>query len=303
MLRPHQQRPRTITWSKWSTRRWPNSSCCPPSTWSTRAIPTRTCSLPVSGQATSRSVHVPPGRLVAARSDSTPHADTPLVRSRCIVIFDHRAGLGRYRPHPHSDCCGRGSDAPACGVATGRSRAHRNDDGVAPEAEHQPLALRLQVHDYARLILHPEIAGARRADRKAVAGLAIGAGELPERAEVVHLARCINGGEADAADPGPADLKRILHAAKEQDAGPRAAAADVRRLHLPHLDGGIRGLALDRVWSELDPPCAPSNRQHARADERDARDDRLHRLRSHWTSPCVPCVGIHSYGKCGCAST
>ena len=58
------------------------------------------------------------------------------------------------------------------------SRVHRNDDGIAPEAQDQPFTLRLQVQDHARLVLHPEIAGARRADGKAVAGLAIGAGEL-----------------------------------------------------------------------------------------------------------------------------
>src|SRR5882724_7802510 len=146
---------------------------------------------------------------------------------------------------------------------SGRSLAHRDDDGVAAEAEHQPRPLRLQVQDHARLVLQPEIAAARRADRKAVAGLAIGAGELPELAEVVHLARRLDGGEVEAADPDPADLKRILHAANGQDAGARAAAADVGRLHLVHLDGPVRRLALDRLRSERDAPDAPSKIQHA----------------------------------------
>src|SRR4029453_40477 len=54
-----------------------------------------------------------------------------------------------------------------------RSLTHLDDDGVAPEAEHQPRPLRLQVHDHARLVLQPEIPATRRADRKPVAALPI----------------------------------------------------------------------------------------------------------------------------------
>ena len=79
-----------------------------------------------------------------------------------------------------------------------RLLAHRDDDSIAPEAQHQPRPLRLQVHDHACLILQPEIAAARRADRKAIARLAIGAGELREVAEIVHLPVGLDGREADA---------------------------------------------------------------------------------------------------------
>ena len=44
-----------------------------------------------------------------------------------------------------------------------RLLAHRDDDGIPPEAEHQPRPLRLQVHDHTRLVLQPEIACTRRA--------------------------------------------------------------------------------------------------------------------------------------------
>ena len=44
-----------------------------------------------------------------------------------------------------------------------RLLAHRDDDGIAPEAKHQPRPLRLQVHDDTRLVLPPEIARTRRA--------------------------------------------------------------------------------------------------------------------------------------------
>ena len=94
--------------------------------------------------------------------------------------------------------------------------------------------------------------------------------------------------------PTPPTVKRILHAAKEQDAGARAAAADVGRLHLLHLDGAVRCLALDRVRSERDVPDTPGKIQHTCTHEREARHDPLHRLFGHRTSPCVPCVGIRS---------
>jgi hypothetical protein len=86
------------------------------------------------------------------------------------------------------------------------------------------------VHDHACLVLQPEIASARRADRKAIAGLAIGARELPEVAQVVHLARRLDGGEADAANADATHVKGILYAAKRQAAGAPAAAADVGRM-------------------------------------------------------------------------
>src|SRR5215831_9001498 len=92
------------------------------------------------------------------------------------------------------DCPRAPGGSTACVTAAtqrprARSLAHRDDDGVAPEAEHQPRPLRLQVHDHARLVLQPEIASTRRANRKAIAGLAIGAGKLLEIVEVIHLAR------------------------------------------------------------------------------------------------------------------
>src|SRR5262245_9794639 len=103
------------------------------------------------------------------------------------------------------------------------SLAHRNNDGITAEAQHQACPLRLQVQDYARLVLHPEIAAARCTDRKAVAGLAIGTGELGEIAQVVHLARRIDGGEADAADPQRAHVELIFPAPKEQGTLTRGA--------------------------------------------------------------------------------
>src|SRR5215471_5651869 len=152
-----------------------------------------------------------------------------------------------------------------------RSLAHRDDDGVAPEAEHQPRPLRLQVHDHACLVLQPEIAATRGANRKAIAGLTIGAGELPEIVEVVHLARRLDGGEANAPNADATHLEVILRAAKEQDAGAPAAAADVGRLHLVHLDATVRDLALDRVRTEGDVPRAPGNPQEAHACENESR--------------------------------
>src|SRR5215470_8408702 len=167
------------------------------------------------------------------------------------------------------------------------SLAHGNDDGVTAEAQHQACPLRLQVHDHARLVLHPEIAGAGRADGKAVAGLAVGAGELGELAQVVHLAPSIDRGEADAADPQPADLERIILAAKGQHAGARAAASDVGRLHLLHIDGRVHWLALDRVRPERDAPCATGKMQRAGTHERNARDYPLHRLSNHSALLCA----------------
>src|SRR5262249_4579285 len=79
-------------------------------------------------------------------------------------------------------------------------RGHGNDDRVATQAQHQPGPLRVQMQDHPLLVLHPEIAAARRADREAVAGLAIRSGKLGDVAEVVHLARRVHGGQADAAD-------------------------------------------------------------------------------------------------------
>ena len=87
-----------------------------------------------------------------------------------------------------------------------RLPAHGDDDGIAPEAEHQPRPLRLQVHDHARLVLQPEIARTRRADRKAVARLAIGIRKLCEVAEIVDLTRgspvdCHSGKKAETRGP------------------------------------------------------------------------------------------------------
>ena len=80
-------------------------------------------------------------------------------------------------------------------------------------------ALRLQVQDDARLVLQPEIAATCGANRKAVASLAIGAGKLPEVA-VVHLARRLDGGEAEAPDADAPDVKRILHPRKNKTPAP-----------------------------------------------------------------------------------
>ena len=63
-----------------------------------------------------------------------------------------RASLARLSPAPQTTHC----PGP-------RLLAHRDDDGIAPEAEHQPRPLRLQVHDHTRLVLQPEIARTRRA--------------------------------------------------------------------------------------------------------------------------------------------
>ena len=63
---------------------------------------------------------------------------------------------------------------------TPRSLAQRDDDSIPSQAEHQPRPLRLQMQDHTRLVLQLQIASTRRADRKAVAGLAVGAGKLPE---------------------------------------------------------------------------------------------------------------------------
>src|SRR5215471_21646981 len=118
------------------------------------------------------------------------------------------------------DCPRAPGGSTACvTAATQRPRAHslahRDDDGVAPEAEHQPRPLRLQVHDHARLVLQPEITSTRGANRKAIAGLAIGAGKLREIVEVVHLTRRLDGREADATNTDATHLERILHAASE----------------------------------------------------------------------------------------
>src|SRR5262245_5380834 len=187
----------------------------------------------------------------------------------------------------------------------GRSLAHRDDDGVAPEAEHQPRPLRLQMQDHARLVLQPEIAGTRRAKRKAVAGLAIGARELPEVAEVVDLARRFDGGNANAPDAAPPNVKRIRTTAKGQDATSTATAADVSRLHLVHLDGAVRRFALDRLRADRDTLRTPREGQDARTHERQASQHPLPRMLGHKTSSLVACVGIYPprlrQGKRSCA--
>src|SRR5262245_40343031 len=160
------------------------------------------------------------------------------------------------QPRPPVSPCSCFSVSPSVASSCGPSLTHRDDDGIAPEAQDQPFALGLQVQDHARFVLHPEIAGARRADRKAVSGLAIGAGELRQVTEVVHLALRIDRGKPDAAHAYAADLERILLAAEEQCAGAYAAASDVRRLHLLQVDGAVRRLALDRLRSERDVPGA-----------------------------------------------
>src|SRR5262245_17534091 len=95
-----------------------------------------------------------------------------------------------------------------------RLLAHRDDDGIPPEAEHQPCPLRFQVHNYTRLVFQPEIARARRADRKAIARLTIGARKLRKVAEVVHLPGGFNGGETDAPHADTPDIKWILRTTK-----------------------------------------------------------------------------------------
>src|SRR5215510_8575459 len=92
----------------------------------------------------------------------------------------------------------------------GRSAWHRKHDGVAAEAQHESRRLRLEAHDHTRLVLHPEFAGARRADRKAVARLAIRAWKLGDLPLVVHLAFVLDRREPDAANTCRADLERML---------------------------------------------------------------------------------------------
>ena len=48
--------------------------------------------------------------------------------------------------------------------AGGFSLLHADDYGVTPESEHQPFALRPEMHDDAAVVLEPEIAAAHRTD-------------------------------------------------------------------------------------------------------------------------------------------
>src|SRR5262249_47425168 len=116
-------------------------------------------------------------------------------------------------------------------------------------------------------VLQPEVASTRRADRKAVAGLAVGTGKLAEVAQVIHFACRLDRRDAEAADAEATDVKRILHPAKGQDAVAPTPAANVGRLYLVHLDGRVRRLPLDRVRSERDALRASDERQHARTHE------------------------------------
>src|SRR4029450_2888864 len=121
---------------------------------------------------------------------------------------------------------------------------------------------------------------------KPVPGLAIGAGELPQAAEVVYLARRLNRGEADTPDADAPNVKRIRHPPQDQDPSPPPAAADGRPPHaahlygappppppdvpplpLVHLDGPPRRLPLTRVRAERNAPRAPGEPQAAHARE------------------------------------
>src|SRR4051794_9968344 len=128
---------------------------------------------------------------------------------------------------------------------------HRNDNSIAAEAQHQPLALRMEMQDNATLILEPEITTAHIADCEAIAGLSVGAGKLRQRRQLVDFPCRADGGGADAADAQTADVEWIGLPSIEERAGAATTTCQIRDLDLMHINRGIRREAGDRLRSDF----------------------------------------------------
>src|SRR5690349_15305425 len=126
-----------------------------------------------------------------------------------------------------------------------RSIVEPDVDRIAAQAEGQALALRLELHDDAGLVLEPDPAIVRRPDGDAHAPLGIGAGELADIGQVIDIARRRDLREAEAADAEAADGEGVDFALEVELAAAEIAAADEGDLGLLDLDGP-RGLLIRR---------------------------------------------------------
>lgn len=64
---------------------------------------------------------------------------------------------------------------------------HSNHDRIAAQAKYQAGAFGFLVQDHASAILHPQIAGARGANRKAIPGLGVRDGKIHEAAVLINV--------------------------------------------------------------------------------------------------------------------